>query len=196
MIAKSQFKISLGLALLILTFTSVAQGQQPNQQQSSNSLTDAELLGQLASPDRQTADAAAALILERGERMLAPLMKLHGDKRLYAGFLHRTRTDSWFGGTGDPKNDKELVKRGYVITVEVAALYLISAIHYGTFSFASLPYLTDLTAEYRDQQNTPKLIGKAWKATEKWYRRLTESGLEKLRAADDYPLKNSQVEFW
>jgi hypothetical protein len=103
-----------------------------------------------------------------------------------------------FGGTGDPKNDKKLLKLGKLVTMEVAALYLISAIYFESQRFSQSPYLTDLSLPQLEQKaaNTSKLIDRAWRATEKWYRKLTELGIERLRAADDYPLKNSQVEFW
>jgi hypothetical protein len=77
---KTQYKFAMGLAFLMLTFATVADGRQTNQQRS---LTDAEMLEQLASADVEAADKAADMIVARGERLIGPLMKLRGDKRLF-----------------------------------------------------------------------------------------------------------------
>ena len=189
-------KLKLLVVFVVLTFASVANGLQLNQSQ----LSDAELLERLASPNGQSADEAAALILSRGERMIGPLMKLRGDKRFYMGLMHQNprTSDTMFLATGNAEEDQRLLKNGELVTVEVAALYLISAIYHKDVSFAHAPFLTDLSvpAVERRRSNTRKLIDRAWKATEKWYRNFTASSLEKLRAADEYPLKAAKVKFW
>jgi len=183
----------------MVTFASVANGQQSSQQQLSNSSTDAELLELLASSNPVAADNAAAMIITRGERMIGPLMKLRGDKRFFAGVMSQSTGSAnlVFVSSGDAKQDKELLKLGKLVTMEVAAVYLISAIYFETMNFAQSPYLRDLSLPKPKQKvgNTPKRIDRAWRATDKWYERFTELGIKKLRASDDYPLKNSRVEF-
>ena len=117
----------------------LALGRATNGQQSklSTSMTDAELLEQLASSNVEIADRAADMIVARGERMIAPLMKLKGDKRLFAGLLVRNTSPAnfVFGPSGDPKQDEKLLKLGKLVTIEVAALYLISAIYFESQHF-------------------------------------------------------------
>jgi hypothetical protein len=163
--------------------------------------TDAQLVERLAAPDTRTANAAIDEIMSRGERMIPLLMKLRGDRRYFNGSLSRGSEESSTSipaPSSDPRTNRWLLKRGKLLTVEAAALYLITAIYHGTLQFADSPYLTDLSLPEveRRQGNTTGLIKRAWKSTAAWHGRLSASGLAKLKAADDHPLKAASVRFW
>lgn len=61
--------------------------------------------------------------------------------------------------TGNAKGDESRV-----ITVEVAALYLISAVFYDSLEFAQAPYLTDGSSVKMNRFNTPSRVSEAWRA--------------------------------
>jgi hypothetical protein len=163
-------------------------------------LSDSEVIEELAAPNYKAADAAVDEILRRGVRMIPLLMKKQGDQRFFRGYLARTphTATSVTVPFGDPKKDKKLLEKGELVTVEVAALYLITAIYYESLHIAQSPYLTDLSLPEikRRQANKKNLIERAWKATGEWYQRLIASDLQTLRAAKDYPLKSADVGFW
>ena len=82
------------------------------------------------------------------------------------------------------------------MTVDVAALYLISAIYYDNLAFANLPYLIGSEPVTDFQYNTPERVEEAWKATEKWYKKLEKDGLPKLREDKEFPLKSTDLKFY
>lgn len=159
--------------------------------------TDAQLIERLASPDHRTADAAAAAILSRGERMIPLLMKLRGDRRPFSGGLTSSPSSSAFVFVPDG-GEKKALEEGRRVTVEVSALFLITAIYHGTLSIAQSPFLTDLKLPEvrRRSVNSKRLVERAWNSTADWQRRLEASGLAKLKAENDYPLKAASVRFW
>jgi hypothetical protein len=196
-----------GLTLIVLLilasflrFGGIARAQEMSKHAPAETMTDSQVIEELAASTYKPADAAVDEILRRGVRMIPLLIKTKGDKRLFSGFLARSSGTATivFTPSGDPKQDKRRLKEGKFVTVEVAALYLITAIHYDSLNIAQSPYLTDfsLPEMERTKENTKKLVERAWKATAGWYQRLTASNITALRAANDYPLSTGDVSFW
>jgi hypothetical protein len=156
--------------------------------------TNEQVIGMLQSRDRELATQAVHEIKRRGEPMIPFLMRLKGDTRLFQG-----------DELGDPRSStavplevvKGRISRESVVTNEVAALYLISAIYYGNSLFAS-PYLADasIPPNERRPQNSSYLIEKAWEAVENWANELKKENLDALRAKKFDPLKSSGVTFY
>lgn len=122
--------------------------------------------------------------------MIALLLKLKGDRRAFRGSLARDpRSSSFVIVRPNPKKKEQSLEDGKLVTVEVAALYLITANYYGPLDTAQSHYLTDLSQPEvaRREADTRVLIERAWKSTAEWYQRLNDSGLAKLRAADAPP---------
>lgn len=196
-------RLTLTLLLLlasVLRFGGVTRAQEMSKDSPANVKTDLQLIEDLAASTHKPANSAVDEILRRGVRMMPLLMKMRGDKRFFSGFLARSSGSATivFVPSGDPKQDKRLLREGKFVTVEVAALYLITAIYYDSLDIAQGPYLTDLSLPEvdRNASNTKKLVERAWKATTDWHQRLTASNISILRAADDYPLKTADVRFW
>ena len=200
--------LTIGLNLILLfalfntrPFQNVASAQEMNIRSSIQSKSDAQLVEELASTNDARADAAVEEVLSRGDRMLPLLIQKKGDRRFFRGWL--TREDGQAAvmvpiPTGNSKRDKKYLKEGKLVTVEVAAIYLITAIFYDSLDIAQSPYLTDhaLPGIKRRMANTPPLVKRAWKAIEGWYQRLASSNLTTLRAKDDDPLSTADVDFW
>jgi hypothetical protein len=156
--------------------------------------TNEQVVSMLQSRDRELATQAVYEIMRRGEPMIPFLMHLKGDARMFQG-----------RELGDPRSsiavplevDKGRVSRESIVTNEVAALYLISAIYYGNRVFAS-PWLADasLPPEERRAQNSSYLISKAWEAVENWVNELKKESLDSLKSKKFNPLKNSGVTFF
>jgi hypothetical protein len=191
---------ALLLLVIVLLFADTARAQDVTKQLSVETLTDSEIMEELAASNYKPADAAVDDILRRGVRMIPLLMKKKGDKRFFHGSLARSSGTSTlvFEPSGDPQKDKWWLKEGKFVTVEVAAIYLITAIYYDSLYISQGPYLTDtsLPETKRRAANTKKVIEKAWKATAEWYQRLIASDITTLRAAKDYPLRARDVRFW
>jgi hypothetical protein len=156
--------------------------------------THEQVVSTLQSRDRQLATQAVHEIMKRGEPMILFLMHLKGDTRLFEG-----------EDLGDIRSSKAVplqvvkskISQESIVTNEVAALYLISAIYYGNRLFAS-PWLADATLPRKERkpQNSSYLIAKAWEAVEKWTNELKKENLDSLRAKKFDPLKNSGVTFF
>jgi len=156
--------------------------------------TNEQVISMLQSRDRELATQAVYEIMKRGEPMIPLLMSQKGDTKLFNG-----------KELGDPRSSKSIplqvvknkVSQELIITNEIAALYLISAIYYGNRVFASA-YLVDasLPPTERRPQNSPTLIAKAWESVENWASELKKENLDSLRAKKFNPLKNSGVSFF
>lgn len=127
--------------------------------------------------------------------MVPFLLKLEGRKENFVG-----------SGLGNP-NPAEFLEvypigkratHNRIVTVEIAALYLISAIYYGNLEFAQNPFLTDLTlaAERRTINNDTVFVKRAWLSTANWYIKSESVGLERLRATKVGPLTDARIAFW
>jgi len=191
---------ALVCAIILMAFIEIAQAA-PNPKWnkkvrvvSMQEKTNEQVIGMLQSRDRELATQAIYEIMRRGEPMIPLLTHLKGDTRMFQG-----------EELGDPRvsrivplqEAKGRISRESIVTNEVAALYLISAIYYGNRVFAS-PWLADasLPRDERIPQNSSYLIAKAWESVENWVNELKKESLDSLRAKKFYPLKNSGVTFY
>src|SRR5262245_34411984 len=191
---------ALACAIISITFVEIAQASPiPEWNEKARVIsmqekTNEQVVGMLQSRDRELAAQAVYEIMRRGEPTIPFLMRLKGDARMFQG-----------RELGDPRSsisvplevDKGRVSRESIVTNEVAALYLISAIYYGNRVFAS-PWLVDasLPTEERKPQNSSYLISKAWEAVDNWVNELKKESLDSLKSKKFNPLKNSGVAFF
>jgi hypothetical protein len=161
------------------------------------SISDAQLVERLAATDYRVADEAARAILREGERMVEPLLRLKGRKEVYASSLGNPlgSTLTYLPAPGFPLTPEQQDK---VLTVEAAALYLISAIYEGRLDFASGPLLMDLDvpADRRKAANTAEHLERGFASARAWSDALKREGLQALRARKEDPLKQGRVAFW
>ncbi len=182
------------LLLAICTVGTVRVRAQPVQPQSGQDSKDEQLLAALASTDGREANQAVHEIMRRGERMIPLLMRLRGDKRFFYGYGIYNPDSAWNGTSIPVAGDNP--DEGRLATVEVAAIYLISAIYYGTTEFAASIYLSDGTPVKNDSFNTPERVAAAWASVEQWGKELEQKGLKKLQREDLAPLHYSKLHFW
>ncbi|MBC7912343.1 MAG: hypothetical protein H7Y30_17680 [Pyrinomonadaceae bacterium] len=113
--------------------------------QSSRHLTDELVVQAIGSPNAAEADRALVEALRRGDRMFTLLMANKGDSRPFAGRSFERTYDNWdcsalVSKTGGITHRATAPK--VPVTVEVATLYLISAIYYDQrLDFAPYPHL-------------------------------------------------------
>jgi hypothetical protein len=135
-------------------------------------LSDEQVVERLASRTPQEADAAVGEIMRDGTRLTGLLLKHRGNRQPFAGTsLFNPRASILLPipteGFEIPESQKYRV-----ITVEVAALYLISAIQRGQLHFSQAPLLLD-PAEPQGSRviaNTPERVARAFDAAERWFR--------------------------
>jgi hypothetical protein len=160
-------------------------------------VSDAQLAAQLGSKDYRVCEAAAERILQRGERMVGPLLALQGNTQDYAGALGNPQGSM---STMAPFQKGPLTReqRERVVTVEAAALYLVSAIYAGSLQFASSALLTDLDVAAVDRQaaNTTEYLARGFASARRWSEALSREGLRALRDRGEDPLKSAHLSFW
>ncbi len=169
----------------------------------SRNMTDAEVIEALASDDRDLVERAVSEVMLGGERLIPLFVKLKGDRRCFAAIR---KLGEWGPGNirFDPRNRELCAKDPDAITVEVAALFLISAIYYNDLEFATPPSLCDRASPhdnrgYRcagDKSNTRERVEKAWIAVEKWISEIETNGIESLRERKRDPLAGSEIAFY
>lgn len=103
---------------------------------------------------------------KRGESLIPLLYGRRGNDGFFYSALGNHRS-SWLFPVpiGNKKND------GSYITVEVAAMYLISGIYNNDLEFASAPYLTDTSpvkSVKHNRFNTRGVLNEAWRSVEAW----------------------------
>lgn len=156
-------------------------------------LKDEQVIAALSSQDAEAAHQAVEEIMKRGERMIPLLMVCKGNASFFYGPGLGHHSSSFLIRL--PKGNEE-VNDGSFVTIEVAALYLISAIYHRGLEFADAPYLTDGTPVEWQRFNTPQRVGRAWNAVEIWMCALKAEGLDSLRAKQQSPLSAADVHFW
>ncbi len=165
-------------------------------------MNESEIANALASNDKELVKDAVDEIMQCGERLMPPLTGHKGNNRCFADnrkLGHRGSGTMTFS----PHDDAICAKDPKAVTVEVAALFLISAIYYDDLEFAAPPRLCD-RAEDSDKSdhrclesgNTPERVEKAWTAVEQWINCLNSQKLESLRANNHNPLATSTVTFY
>lgn len=153
-----------------------------------------DLVSNFESGTSEEITGSAIEIFKRGEKMIPLLIKLKGKDADYSGYC-----------LGDPNEADGYGEipgiEGSRVTIEVASLYLINAIYFDNLAFANVPYITDRKQDkvrgfkgYRNY-NTSKRIEKAWKSTGKWYQKLQEVGIKKLRKDDQRPFRSAKIYF-
>lgn len=162
--------------------------------------SDIELIEMLSLQDGDKVNVAIDKILERGEKMIPSLIKLRGDRRPFYGILKKDSNFATEGylPSGNKKEDDYLIKKGKMVTVEVASLYLMTAIFYQSLDISQSPYLTDASLPARDRRaaNTEGVVAKAWMGVDNWMVMLRNTSLSSLRKDNEHPLKNAKVRFW
>lgn len=161
-------------------------------------LTDDELIELLASGDYQPVDEATKIILARGTRMFVLLLQLEGNQKPFEGTL-----------LGNPQASSVTVKpipgfqlneelKEKIVTIEVASLYIISAIYHGRLDFAQNPLLTDLSLPHQNRvaANKQEYIIRAFTSVKTWINKCEKEGLESLRKQGEAPLKSSKIGWW
>jgi hypothetical protein len=156
-------------------------------------LKDDEVIAALSSHDAKEAHQAVEEIMRRGERMIPLLTTCKGNTSFFYGYGLGHHSSSFLIPL--PRRSDE-VNEGNFITVEVAALYLISAIYHQTLEFADAPYLTDGSPVEWQRFNTPERVKKAWASAETWMQAYKHEGMESLRSKHQSPLSVSKVHFW
>jgi len=168
-------------------------GQKVNESESMENLKDEQVIAMLSSNDAKSAHSAVEEIMRRGDLMIPLLLRCKGNRNFFYGYGLGHSSSGFLIPL--PTKGKE-VNDGQFITVEVAALYLISAIYHKTTEFAQAPYLTDGKPVRWQRFNTPERVSAAWDSTEKWIRAYSIEGIESLRSRDLSPLSSSRVQFW
>lgn len=191
----------LGVGLICLFFflsTLLVTAKGGQNIDESSQLSDEELILIFASqaPRRDDAEIlkehkrritlAAKEIFKRGERMIPRLMTYRGNANFFESNLAGRSDYIPANATKTPSNND-----GTYITVEVAALYLISSIHYGELEFAREMYLDDGTCVSWSDYNKPEKVARAWESTEQWVNLLNEKGAAWLSKNKINPLKGS-----
>lgn len=185
--------------LLIMLFCStpllgmIALEQKANENKTMENLKDEDVIAMLSTRNTESAHLAVEQIMRRGDRMIPLLLRFKGNKSFFYGYGLGHHLSSFvipLPVKGTETND------GSFITVEVAALYLISAIYHKTTEFAEAPYLSDGKPVSWQRFNTPERVGEAWESTQKWIQAFTSEGIEALRSKGYSPLSRSKVRFW
>ena len=174
-------------------FGMIGLEQKSSEIKAVENLKDEDIIAVLMSRNTESAYAAVEEIMRRGDRMIPLLQRCKGEKRFFYGYGLGHRLSTFvipFPVKGTEIDD------GSFITIEVAALYLISSIYHKTTEFAEAPYLTDGKPVSWQRFNTPERVREAWESTEKWIEAFKSEGLETLRSKRLSPLSRSKVHFW
>lgn len=171
----------------------IALDQKANENRTVENLKDQDVIAGLSDRNTESAHMAVGEIMRRGDRMIPLLLRCKGNKSFFYGYGLGHRLSSFV--IPFPVKDTE-INDGSLITVEVAALYLISSIYHKTTEFAEAPYLSDGKPVNWQRFNTPERVSEAWESTEKWIEAFTSEGIEALRSRGLSPLSRSKVRFW
>ena len=191
---KIRFLARLIVLLLLVAFSRAAYAQTGAiEPRGIGQLSDAAIIRMLGSLNVEAAHQAVLEVMRRGEHMLPLLLRCRGNRRFFYGYgLGHRRSSSLVPVPSYPNQRND----GSIITIEVAALYLISAIYYQNLEFAQAPYLDDGTRVEWRRYNTPRRVVRAWRSTMRWAQALEREGMESLRSRRQSPLRNSGVSFW
>ena len=161
--------------------------------QSSGVASTDEPVNQLASRDAESARAATEATFRAGTAALPTLLALRGNQTAFTG-----------GALGNPMSaqmtleERPGVARDQIVTVEVAALYLINAIYHRRLDFAQSAYLTDINVppNERTAANTPARVARAWESVARWYDLVRTASIDELRRKNIDPFMGSGIRFW
>jgi len=157
-----------------------------------------ELIALLASPDYQKCNDATKEIFKTGEQIFDLLLEQQGNSKPFSGTLLGDPNSATFTFVEIPGFPLSQSDREKTITVEVASLYLVSAIYHGRLDFAQNALLTDLNlppAERR-ARNKSEYIKHGFRAVKKWVERCEKAGLASLKEKGDNPLREANLAWW
>jgi hypothetical protein len=186
-------KIPLAASVLLLSACALGARAAPA------SLSDAQVVRDLAARDEGKASRAVREVLARGGRMIPHLLKLKGDRRCFRG-------DVALGSHAGcsfrlmPEKDEHCYEAGSSSTVEVAALFLIEAVYRDDLKFAQGATLierdTDGQQRLDVEYNGRQVIARAWAEAERWFAEFERDGLEALRAKGRGPFAGTRLGFF
>jgi hypothetical protein len=187
------------LAILTVFISCIAFGQGKDTGNARmNNLSDEQVVEKIASQNRSEASQALNEAFKRGARIIPLLLKYRGDRRFYFGErLGRKNTGDFKMEPPNVDNVGEDETR--IETTEVAALYLVSSIYFGSLEFAhsALLFDTNIPEEQREFANTQLLLDRAWESTERWVSELKEKSFDILKCKEKRePLYGSGVKFY
>lgn len=193
---KSGGAVSLLLTIVLWSMPlngMIALDQKASENTTVEKLADQDVIAMLSNRNTESAHMAVQEIMRRGDRMIPLLVRCKGNKSFFWGYGLGHHLSGFVIRL--PVEDTD-TNDGSFITIEVAALYLISSIYHKTTEFAEAPYLSDGKRVDRQRFNTPERVREAWESTEKWIEAFTSEGLEPLRSKGLSPLSRSKVRFW
>jgi len=170
-----------------------------------NKLTKEQLLRLFTSEETEECAQAIEYLFKQGVESFDFLLSMQGNKEpLWANLNHPlsgTMTVMGFpsrfyaSGLLPELSDENKEK---VVTIEVASLYLISAIYHDKLIFAFNPLLADLNLppNKRMAANKEEYLIRGFLSARKWVKKCQEVGLETLRQQDEDPLKNANLAWW
>lgn len=180
---------TLILSLMILSMALMANAQTPKQIEENpfKNYADSQVVEFFTSEDLKESAAAAKELFSRGDRVIPELLKLEGNDNCFYGLRA-------LGKRGEPgSNDDVLSCVGEdKVSVEIAALYLISAIFEEDLRYARRPFLHNNDG---DDGNSPENKKTAWKATKKWYEAVEQQGIAYIRDRSQWPLRSAGMRF-
>ena len=190
--ARRVIRVTMLTLILLFGMFSAANGNC-FEAQNIFALTDAELVATFQSKDAEKSYSAVREIMRRSDTMIPLLLQCKGNKKPFYGYGLGDRNSAFLMPlpTGNTKRDKDRI-----ITIEVAALYMISAIFYYDLEFAQAPYLADDTPIKEHRFNTVERVSAAWQTVDAWYERVKTNGIATLRSKKDSPLRSGKVHFW
>ena len=96
---------------------------------------------------------------------------------------------------GFPIPDSEMDR---ATTLEVAALFIISAIYFGKLDFATAPLLTDRTEARGDREarNKKEYLQRGYAAARKWTEDYQKKGIDAMRNAKKDPLSDARLSWY
>lgn len=178
----------LSLMILSTALTASAQIPKPKEENPLKNYADSQVVEFFTSKDMKESAAAATELFSRGDRVIPELLKLEGNDNCFYGLRV-------LGRRGDPgSHDYDYVCDGdEKVSVEIAALYVISAIFAEDLKYRRRPYLHHI--DDGDDGNSPENIKTAWKATKKWYKLVKQQGIEYIRGQSQWPLRSAGMRF-
>ncbi|MCX7112848.1 MAG: hypothetical protein NTX45_22560 [Proteobacteria bacterium] len=162
------------------------------------SISNIEIIKFLASQNPQEANLAAHNVLNQGISILPMLLKYQGDRRIFMGTaLINPRASILLPMSieGFPIPESQMER---ATTMEVAALYLISAVYYDKLPFAHAPLLIDETVKRgeREAKNTKEFLELGYKSAKQWIQECQIKGLDAMRQAGRTPLADAHLSWY
>jgi len=158
---------------------------------------DRELIEALTSRDAAIADTAAREVFTRGDRMFPLLLALEGNSQPFPGTaLYNPRSSIVYPLPGHGTLTETQSER--VTTLEVAALYLISAIYHGNLHFSSGALLVDqnIARSDRKARNAKEYLKRAWESTRNWMTTYKRNDLAFMRSQKLDPLDEAKLAWY